>query len=120
MKERATLEHPDKEMKETTPLSPIEFLPQVHHTKTTSKVKHQEVQKQTMSPIKWGDKKEHAIKRNGRLPSKRAKCNGGKQTIRYRRYRMAIKILKELTDNYKEPSENYNSMKKKIKTININ
>ena len=29
-------------------------------------------------------KKEHAIKRNGRLPTKRPKGNGGKQTIRYR------------------------------------
>ena len=26
MEERATLEHPDKEIKETTPLSPIELL----------------------------------------------------------------------------------------------
>ena len=29
-------------------------------------------------------KKEHAIKRNGRLPTKRAKHNGGNQTIRNR------------------------------------
>ena len=29
-------------------------------------------------------KKEHTIKRNGRLPTKRAKQNGGDQTIRYR------------------------------------
>ena len=28
---------------------------------------------------------------------------------------MVIKMLKELTDNYKELAENYNSMKKEIK-----
>ena len=31
---------------------------------------------------------------------------------------MLIKMLKELTDNYKELSENYISMKKEIETIN--
>ena len=30
---------------------------------------------------------------------------------------MVIKILKELTDNYKELSENYISMKKEIETL---
>ena len=33
---------------------------------------------------------------------------------------MVIKMLTELTDNYKELSENYNSMKKEIETINKN
>ena len=33
---------------------------------------------------------------------------------------MAIKMLKELTDNYKELSENYISMKKEIEPINKN
>ena len=42
----ATLEHPDKETKETTPLSPTELL-QVHPMKTASKAEHQESQKQT-------------------------------------------------------------------------
>ena len=32
--------------------------------------------------------------------------------------RMDITMLKELTDNYKELSETYNSMKKEIETIN--
>ena len=32
--------------------------------------------------------------------------------------RMVIRMLKELTDNYKGLSENYNSMKKEIETIN--
>ena len=31
---------------------------------------------------------------------------------------MVIRMLKELTDNYKGLSENYNSMKKEIETIN--
>ena len=33
---------------------------------------------------------------------------------------MVIKMLKELTDNYKELNENYNSMKKEIEIINTN
>ena len=33
---------------------------------------------------------------------------------------MAINMLKELTDNYKQLSENYISMKKEIETINKN
>ena len=47
MEERATLEHPDKEIKETTPLNPTELLPQKFPTKTASKAKYQEAQKQT-------------------------------------------------------------------------
>ena len=49
MEERATLEHPDKEIKETTPLNPIECLPQklVYPTKTARKAEHQDSQKQT-------------------------------------------------------------------------
>ena len=31
---------------------------------------------------------------------------------------MFISMLQEFTDNYKELSENYNSMKKEIETIN--
>ena len=34
--------------------------------------------------------------------------------------RMVIRMLKELTDNYKELIENYNSMKQEIETINKN
>ena len=33
---------------------------------------------------------------------------------------MVIKMLKELTDNYRELNENYNSMKKEIEIINAN
>ena len=34
--------------------------------------------------------------------------------------RMVIRILKELTDNYKKLSKNYSIMKKEIETINEN
>ena len=34
--------------------------------------------------------------------------------------RMVIRMLKQLTDSYKELSENYNHMKKEIETINKN
>ena len=33
---------------------------------------------------------------------------------------MVIRMLKELIENYKELGQNYNSMKKEIKTINEN
>ena len=33
---------------------------------------------------------------------------------------MVVRLLKELTDNYKKPSENYNSIKKEIETVNKN
>ena len=36
---------------------------EVHPTKRASKVKHQEVQKKEKELPKWGDKKQHAIKR---------------------------------------------------------
>ena len=34
--------------------------------------------------------------------------------------RMVIRMLKDLTENYKELNENYNSMKKEIKSIHKN
>ena len=34
--------------------------------------------------------------------------------------RMVMRMLKELTDNYRELSGNYNNMKKEIETINKN
>ena len=34
--------------------------------------------------------------------------------------RVVIRMLKELSDNYKELSGNYNNMKKEIETINKN
>ena len=43
--ERASLERPHEEIKETIPLNSIE----VHPTKTTSKAKHQEAQKQRVT-----------------------------------------------------------------------
>ena len=36
------------------------------------------------SHLKWGDKKGHAIKRNGRILTIKAKWNGGNLTLRYR------------------------------------
>ena len=46
---RENPEHPGEEIKETTPLNPIECLPQklVYPTKTARKAEHQDSQKQT-------------------------------------------------------------------------
>ena len=57
-KESTTLENPDKEIKETTPLNPIEFLPrkctlQRQLAKQNIR-KHRNKQK---SHLKWGDQK---------------------------------------------------------------
>ena len=50
MEERAILEHPDKEIKETTPLSPTELLPQKSTPgRQAGKAEHPEMQKQTKS-----------------------------------------------------------------------
>ena len=65
-------------------------------------------------------KKELAIKRNGRLPTTRAKWNGGKQTIRHRIQKDGYKDAQGTQDNYKELSGDYNSVKKEIETINKN
>ena len=73
--ERANLQHPVKEIRDhTTEPHRIPTI-EVHPTKTASKAKHQETQKEKKkSHLKWGDKKkEHAIKRNGKPPTKRAK-----------------------------------------------
>ena len=82
-KKRATLEHPDNEIKQTTPLNPTEpLITEVHCMKMALKAEHQQLQKQTKkSHLKWH---ELSNKINGRLPTTRTKWNGGKQTIKYR------------------------------------
>ena len=67
-----------------------------------------------------GRQKKNKQSREMELSTKRPKLNGGKKTIRYRFKIIVTKMLKELTDNYKKPNENYNSMKKEIETINKN
>ena len=84
--ERTNLECPEKEIKETTPLNPIEILPyKFTLQRNLAKRNIRKRRNKGKQPPKIGrQKKEHAIKRNGRLPTKRAKRNGGNQTIRYR------------------------------------
>ena len=71
MEGKATLEHPDKEIKETTPLSPTEFLPQKFTLQR--RLANHRLQKQTKSHLTGEAKKNPTINRNGRLLSKRAK-----------------------------------------------
>ena len=63
-----------------------------------------------------GRQKKNKQSREMELSTKRPKLNGGKKTIRYRFKIIVTKMLKELTDNYKELSINYNTIKKEIKT----
>ena len=65
-------------------------------------------------------KKEPTIKRNRRLPTKELNEMEASKLSDIDFKRMVITMLKELTDSYKELSENYNSMKKEIETINKN
>ena len=55
--ERENLQYPDKEIRDHSTESHRIPTIEVHLTKTSSKAKHQEVQKQTKSHLKWGDKK---------------------------------------------------------------
>ena len=89
---------------------------EVHTTKTATKTKHQEEQKQTKRVTYNGE----TIKRNGTSPLK--ELNGMEITkFSDTEFRiMVIKMPKELTDNCKELSENYVTMKKEIETINKN
>ena len=57
---------------------------------------------------------------NGRLSTKRAKLNGGKQTIRYRIQKNGYKDAQGTHRQVQELSRNYNSVKKQIETINKN
>ena len=120
MEEGTKLKHPDKEIKETTPLNPIEFLPYKFTLQRQLAKQNIRNCRNKKSHLKWGYKKRTCNQRNGRLPAKRAKWNGGNQTIRNRIQNNCYRKLKVLTDNYKELSENYKSMKRKIETINKN
>ena len=103
------------------PLSPTEPLPQKFTLPRQLAKQSIWNHKQTKRVTKNGEtKKETTIKKDGWLPSKRAKLNGGKRTIRYRIWKNGDKYAQGLTDNYKELSTNYNSVKKKTETINKN
>ena len=57
--------------------------------------------KHEVSP-KMGRQREPTIKRNGRLPRKRVQGREGKQLLDIEFKKMIIKMLKKLSDNYKE------------------
>ena len=65
-------------------------------------------------------KKEPTIKRNRRLPTKELNEMEASKLSDIEFKRMVIRILKVLSDNYKELSWSYNSMKKEIETISKN
>ena len=67
-----------------------------------------------------GRQKKNKQSREMELSTKRPKLNGGKKTIRYRFKIIVTKMLKELTDNYKELSKNYIRMKREIEAIKKN
>ena len=67
-----TLKHPDKEIKETTPLTPIELLPYKFPYRQLAKQNIRN-HRNKQSHLKWGDKERNCNQMNGRLPTKRAK-----------------------------------------------
>ena len=75
-----------------------------------------ESQTNKKSHLKGGHtKKETTIKRNRRFPSKKANEMEGNKLSDIQFKRVVIRMLKELTDNYKEMNGNYKSVKKEIK-----
>ena len=66
------------------------------------------------------EKKEPAIKKNGRLPTKRAKWNGGKQTIRYRIENNGYKDAQGTHRQLQRTEWELQQMEKEIETINKN
>ena len=115
MKERATLKHPDKEIKETRTLSSTELLPQ----KFTPQ---RQLAKQSIWNCRNKPKELHKrgrqrknLQLKGMESSPVKELNGmeaGKiSDIEFKR--MVIKMLKKLTANYKELSENNDSIKMK-------
>ena len=117
-----TLEHPDREIKETTPLSPTEILPQ----KFTLR---RQLEKQNIRNHRNKQKESPKMERQRESPqSKGIEDSPLKELNKMAVTKLsdtvfkitAIKVLRELTDNYKELSENYISMKKEIEPINKN
>ena len=115
MEERATLKHPDKEIKETTPLNLTEFLTykfalQRQLTKQNIR-KHRNKQKE--SPKMGRQKKNTQSKGMEDSPLQEINEMEKNKLLDIEFKRMVIRMLKELTHNYKELSKNYKSMKKK-------
>ena len=94
---------------------------EAHHTKTASKAKCQEAQKQTKRVIYNRESKKN-LQSKGMEDSPLKELNEMEvsKLSDIELKIMVIRMLKELTDNYKELRENYISMKKEIETINKN
>ena len=101
-------------MKETAPLNAKELLPQ----KLTWQSRASGItETNKKSHLKRGDKERILNGRNGRLPNKRLNEMEESKLSDIEFKRMKIRMLKELTDNYKELSGNYNIMNKETQTI---
>ena len=118
MGQRATLECPDKEIKETTALSLTELLPQkfILQRQLAKQSIWNHRNKQKDSPkmgrrrknLQWKGTEDSPLQELNEMEASKLSDIEFKQMI--------IRMLKELTDTYKELSENYNNMKKKIET----
>ena len=89
--------------------------------KTAGKAEHPESQKQTKESLKMGrQRKNTESKRMVESLVKDLNEIEASKLSDMELKRMVIRMLKELTDNYKGLSENYNSMKEEMETINKN
>ena len=86
---------------------------EVHPTKTADKAEHQESHRQKDSPKMGRQRKNLQLKRMEDSPVKELNEMEASKLSDVEFERMVIRMLKELTENYKELSGNYNSMKKK-------
>ena len=96
MEERATLEHPDKKIKGTMPLSPTE----AHPMKTAGKTEHWEMHKQTEeSPEMEWQRKNLQSKGMEDSPVKELNEMEASKLVDIELKIMVIRMHKELTNN---------------------
>ena len=115
--ERATLGHSDKEIKETTALNLIQLLPQKitlqRQLEKQNIRNHRKKTKQKESPKMGRQRKNLQSKGMEDSPLKELNEMEVSKLSDIEFQIMVIMMLKELKDNYKELSENYNTMKRK-------
>ena len=116
--EREILEQPDK-IKETTPLSTTEPLPQKCTPKDSWKSRASGNAKTNKESPKMGrQKKNQQSERIEESPVKKQNEMEASNLSDIGLKRIIVRVLKQLIDKYKELSGNYNSMKKERETTN--
>ena len=120
MQERATLEHPGKDFKETIPLSPQNSYQKFTLQNQLAKQSIRKHRNKQESPKMGTQRKNLQSKGMEDSPLQELNEMEASKLSDTEFKRMVIRMLKKLTENYKELSRKYNSMKKEIEIINKN